>query len=257
MRFACLGSGSQGNGLVVEAGTTRVLLDCGFSIKETTLRLGRLGLMPQDLAAIVVTHEHADHIGGVVRLANRFNLPVYLSHGTLTYLNNLNQPPSRCEIIDSHVAFAIDGLQVEPFPVPHDAREPLQFVFGNGRHRLGVLTDTGMSTPHIESMLDACDSLVLECNHDETMLMQGPYPPSLKQRVGGRFGHLSNAAAASLLSSIDTRRLQHVVAAHLSEKNNLPELAQSALAGALGCEEAWIGLADQMTGFDWREILEN
>lgn len=256
MRFACLGSGSQGNGLVVEAGTTRVLLDCGFSIKETTLRLGRLGLLPQDLAAIVVTHEHADHIGGVVRLANRFNLPVYLSHGTLAYLNNLNQPPSRCEIIDSHGAFAIDGLQVEPFPVPHDAREPVQYVFGDGQHRLGVLTDVGMSTPHIECMLDACDALVLECNHDETMLMQGPYPPSLKQRVGGRFGHLSNAAAASLLSSIDTRRLQHVVAAHLSEKNNLPELAQTALAGVLGCDESWIGLADQMTGFDWREILE-
>lgn len=254
MRFACLGSGSQGNALVVEAGDARVLLDCGFSIKETTARLARLGLAPEALTAIVVTHEHADHIGGVTRVANRFGLTVYLSHGTHTYLSHLDQIPARCEIIDSHTCFAIDSLWVEPFPVPHDAREPVQFVFGDGQRRLGVLTDTGMSTPHIESMLSACDALVLECNHDEAMLNNGPYPPSLKQRVSGRFGHLSNAAAAKLLSNIDTRRLQHVVAAHLSEKNNLPALAQAALATAFGCEERWIGLADQDSGFDWREI---
>lgn len=255
MRFACLGSGSQGNALVVEAGDTRVLLDCGFSIKETTARLARLGLTPEDLTAIVVTHEHSDHIGGVTRVANRFNLDVYVSHGTLSYLSALDQTPARCTVIDSHTRFAIDNIWVEPFPVPHDAREPVQFVFGDGQQRLGVLTDTGTSTPHIESMLSRCDALVLECNHDETLLNNGPYPPSLKQRVGGRFGHLSNTAAAQLLASIDSTRLQHIVAAHLSEKNNLPGLAQGALAAALGCETGEIGLADQQSGFDWRLIV--
>lgn len=254
MRFACLGSGSEGNALVVEAGASRVLLDCGFSIKETVARLARLGLTPADLNGIVVTHEHSDHIGGVARFANKFKLPVWLTHGSLAYLSNLDQAPLDTRVIDSHATFALGDLYIEPFPVPHDAREPIQFVFGDGQHRLGVLTDTGMITPHIEQMLSGCDALVLECNHDAGMLASGPYPASLKQRVGGRFGHLDNRAAADLLRSIDTQRLTHLVAAHLSQKNNLPELARAALADALNCAEDWIGIADQALGFDWRTV---
>lgn len=254
MRFACLGSGSQGNALLVEAGATRILLDCGFSVRETTSRLARLGLGPEHLTGIVVTHEHADHVGGVARLARRFDLPVWLSYGTYAYLASLDQLPADCRVIDSHSAFALDDLWVEPFPVPHDAREPLQFVFGDGRHRLGILTDTGSATAHIEQTLNGCDALVLECNHDEAMLREGPYPPRLKERVGGRFGHLSNAAAAALLARLDTGRLRHLVAAHLSETNNLPQLARHALAQALGCAEDWIGVADQEAGLDWREL---
>ena len=254
MRFACLGSGSEGNALVVEVGTSRVLLDCGFSTKETVARLARLGLTPADLHGIVVTHEHSDHIGGVTRFANKFNLPVWLTHGSLAYLLNLDQAPLDTRVIDSHAAFAVGDLYIEPFPVPHDAREPIQFVFGDGQHRLGVLTDTGMITPHIEQMLSGCDALVLECNHDANLLANGPYPNSLKQRVGGRFGHLDNIAAADLLRSIDTRQLTHLVAAHLSQKNNLPELARATLAKALNCAEDWIGIADQALGFEWRSI---
>lgn len=254
MRFACLGSGSEGNALVVEVGTSRVLLDCGFSIKETVTRLARLGLEPSDLDGIVVTHEHSDHIGGVTRFANKFNLAVWLTHGSLAYLSNLDQMPLDTRVIDSHAGFAVGDLYIEPFPVPHDAREPIQFVFGDGQHRLGVLTDTGMITPHIEQMLSGCDALVLECNHDANMLANGPYPTSLKQRVGGRFGHLDNNAAAALLRSIDTQQLTHLVAAHLSQKNNLPELARAALAEALNCAEEWIGIADQALGFEWRSI---
>ena len=254
MRFACLGSGSEGNALVVEVGQTRVLLDCGFSIKETVVRLGKLGLAPGDLSAIVVTHEHADHISGVTRLANRFKLPVWLSHGSYAYLANLDQTPSDINIIDSHATFAIGEMAIVPFPVPHDAREPIQFVFGDGAHRLGVLTDTGMITPHIAHMLSGCNALVLECNHDRELLANGSYPPRLKQRVGGRFGHLGNHAAADLLREIDTSRLTHLIAAHLSRKNNLPELARGALAAALNCPEEWIGIADQEVGFDWRTI---
>jgi len=254
MRFACLGSGSEGNALVVEAGDTRILLDCGFGLRETVARLGRFGLAPEDLHAIVVTHEHSDHIGGVARLAAKFGLPVWVSHGTHAFLANLDQVPGDCHLFDSHSAFAIGALSIQPFPVPHDAREPAQFVFGDGRVRLGVLTDTGCSTPHIQAMLSGCEALVLECNHDPAMLANGPYPPSLKRRVAGNYGHLDNAAAAELLRTLDTGRLQHIIAAHLSRKNNTPQLAREALAEALECEPDWIGIADQDDGFDWRQI---
>jgi phosphoribosyl 1,2-cyclic phosphodiesterase len=254
MRFASLGSGSEGNALVVEVGGTRVLLDCGFGLKETQARLGRLGLAPEDLAAIVVTHEHSDHIGGVARLAAKYRLPVWLSYGTHAFLANLDQVPEDCHLFASHSAFAIGALCIQPFPVPHDAREPTQFVFSDGDARLGVLTDTGCATPHIASMLTGCDALLLECNHDADMLANGPYPPSLKRRVAGRHGHLDNEAAADLLRALDTSRLQHILAAHLSRKNNTPELARQALARALDCETEWIGIADQATGCPWREI---
>ncbi len=143
---------------------------------------------------------------------------------------------------------------MQPYAVPHDAAEPVQYVFGDGATRLGVLTDTGHVTPHIEQVLTACEALVLECNHDEEMLRLGRYPVSLKQRVGGRFGHLNNQQAAALLQRLDSSRLQHIVAAHLSQQNNLPQLAVSALSQALNCEESWIGVADQQLGLDWREI---
>lgn len=254
MRFACLGSGSEGNALVVEVGQTRVLLDCGFSVKETVARLGRIGLEPGDLSAVLVTHEHSDHIGGVTRLSNKFKLPVWLSHGSHAYLSNLDQAPALSHIIDSHSQFGIGEIEISPFPVPHDAREPIQFVFGDGVRRLGVLTDTGMITAHIAQMLSGCDGLVLECNHDRDLLANGPYPPSLKQRVAGRYGHLDNEAAADLLRGMDTSKVKHIIAAHLSQKNNRPELARSALANALNCAEDWIGIADQSNGFAWRQL---
>lgn len=254
MRFASLGSGSRGNALVVEVKRTRLLLDCGFGIRETVARLSRLGLRPEDINGILITHEHADHIGGAVKFACRYRIPVWLTHGTLR--NHVRAETLRdIRLIDGHTAFQAGDIEVEPFPVPHDAREPVQYVFSNGRRRLGVLTDTGSSTPHIEATLRACDALVLECNHDPAMLRDGPYPPALKQRVAGRFGHLDNAAAARLLASLDNSRLQHLIAAHLSEKNNTPELARAALSGALNCEPEWIGVADQQTGFGWRQVF--
>lgn len=253
MRFACLGSGSAGNALVVEAGSTRVLLDCGFGLRETLRRLARLRLSPGDVCAILVTHEHADHIGGVLAFARRHGLPVWLSPGTHAWLAEQGGLPEEIHLFDPHHPFAVGDLLVEPFPVPHDAREPVQFSFSDGAHRLGVLTDTGSVTPHIRAMLSGCHALVLECNHDPKMLAEGPYPPSLKQRVGGPFGHLSNAAAAELLARLDTGRLRHVIAAHLSAKNNTPALARVALAHALACSESWIGIADQETGFSWRD----
>ncbi len=254
MRFACLGSGSEGNGLVVEVGSTRVLIDCGFGLRDTVARLARIGVEPETVAAIVVTHEHSDHIGGVASFAAKFGTPVWLTFGTLSMVSERFAGLDRVYGFDSHDRFAVEGIEIRPFPVPHDAREPVQFVCTDGRWRLGVLTDLGISTAYVEASLSGCDALVLECNHDLDMLANGDYPYPLKQRIAGRFGHLDNGAAAGLLTKIDTSRLKHLIAAHLSQHNNRPELARAALAEALGCAGDWIGIADQQLGFDWREF---
>jgi len=254
MRFASLGSGSEGNGLVVEVGTSRLMIDCGFGVRDTATRLARLGLAPRDLDAIVVTHEHTDHVGGVAAFAAKHAVPVWLTFGTLSVVGERFAGMDRVYGFDSHDRFAVGAIEVHPFPVPHDAREPVQFVVTDGAVRLGVLTDIGMSTPAVERALSGCDALVLECNHDAAMLSEGPYPPALKARIAGRFGHLDNAASSALLAALDNSRLHHIVAAHLSKQNNTPAHARTALAQALGCSDGWIGVADQSTGFDWREI---
>jgi len=255
MRFALLGSGSRGNATLVEEGKTRLLIDCGFSVREVERRMARLDLSAGMLSAILVTHEHNDHLGGVGALARKYRLPVWLTPGTAAAgRKRLGELP-QVEYLNCHSDFAIEALQITPYPVPHDAREPCQFVFGNGDKRLGVLTDTGRSTQHIEQQLSRCDALILESNHDPQMLAEGPYPPSLQARVGGDLGHLSNAQAAEILQRLDNSALQHLVAAHLSEKNNRPELAVTAMSAALGCEPQWISLAGQESGLAWREIL--
>lgn len=256
MRFASLGSGSAGNALVVEVNRTKLLLDCGFSIKETLARLGRLDLNPADLSGIVITHEHDDHAGGAFKLAAKYKIPVWLTYGTLKMAERYfpSQHDLQLNVIDSHTVIAIADIQVSPYPVPHDAREPIQCVFSDGNLTLGVLTDVGKATPHIVSKLSGCNALMLECNHDADMLQNGPYSWSLKKRVGGDLGHLANLDSANLLSKLDNSQLQHIVAAHLSAKNNTPLLARSALADVLGCEIDWVGVADQMQGLDWRAI---
>jgi phosphoribosyl 1,2-cyclic phosphodiesterase len=254
MRFASLGSGSQGNSLIVDAGDTKLLLDCGFSTRATLERLGRLAVSPEEITGVLLTHEHSDHIAGVFKFASRFAIPVYLTHGTHLAAPRGKSPLPECRLIDSHESFSVGSLEVHPFPVPHDAREPVQYAFSDGVHRLGVVTDSGSVTQHIVDRLQVCDALVLECNHDRTLLAQSAYPMMLKRRISGDFGHLDNDQAASLLRQVKTQQLQHIVAAHLSEKNNRPELAVGALAAALDCTEDWIGVACQQRGFGWREM---
>lgn len=252
MRFASLGSGSRGNATVIEKANTRILIDCGFNLKETRLRLGRLGLQIEDLDGILVTHEHGDHIGGVGKVARACGVAVYCSAGT-AISGRLGEVPD-LRTISSHRRFAIGDLEIEPVPVPHDAKEPTQYVVGDGAVRLGVLTDLGSITPHIRHCYAQCDALILETNHDAMMLQHGPYPPSLKRRVAGSLGHLSNLQAQHLLHDLYHGKLQHVIAAHISDKNNQLELAQQALAQVLKCYPEEITAIDQEQGLDWHSI---
>lgn len=251
MRFASLGSGSRGNGTIVQAADTVLLIDCGFTLKDSLARLARLGLAPEQLAGILVTHEHGDHSAGVRVLANRYNTPVFMTAGTARSkaLSRIANPV----IIDSHTGFRVGEIEVIPVAVPHDAAEPVQYVFHWCERRLGILTDLGAITPFVVNSYRDCDALVLESNHCVDMLARGPYPPSLKLRVGGRYGHLSNHQAAGLLAEVDTARLQHLVVAHLSEKNNSLERVAACLADVIEPINNVL-YACQEEGFDWLTI---
>jgi phosphoribosyl 1,2-cyclic phosphodiesterase len=253
LRFASLGSGSKGNATLISSDRTLILVDCGFSIVELTRRMSRLNCGPDDISVILVTHEHSDHIQGVAPLSRRFQIPVWMTHGTWKACKDTGFHSTRH--ISSHTQFYINNdLQVSPFPVPHDAREPCQFVFDSGDQRLGLLTDVGRVTPHLVKALGACNALMLECNYDPEMLQNGPYPVSLQRRVDGHYGHLANVQAQALLEKLDTSRLTRLIGMHVSEKNNSPELALAALLAGMGREACEISVADQQNGFDWVDL---
>lgn len=218
MGFASLGSGSKGNGTLValsrpEAGDTIFLVDCGFNLRQTEARLRKLGLGAGDIDGIFVSHEHADHKAGVPALAHRYGIPVYASYGTAQKLD------CSCRCFDGDEIFSVNGVQVNPVRVPHDAREPTQFTFSNGVETVGVLSDLGMVTPHVLSQFQACSHLLMEANHDVDMLRHGSYPPALKRRVGANYGHLNNDQAYELLAQLAHAELE-VVVGHVSEQNN-------------------------------------
>jgi phosphoribosyl 1,2-cyclic phosphodiesterase len=253
VRFATLGSGSRGNAVLVEGGGNRVLIDCGFAAREAERRLKRLGADASDLDAILVTHEHGDHVRGVAALARRHRIPVWSTPGTWRRVKG--QAPEGLRLFSGHGAgFGVGDLRVEPFPVPHDAREPCQFVLESEGRRLGLLTDTGTVTRHIRDLLRDCDAMMLECNHDTAMLRTGPYPPALRERVGGAFGHLSNDQAAELIDALPHRNLSSLLVAHVSEKNNRPELARSALLEVDADLASRIQLACQDRPSDWLTV---
>ncbi|MDR1530036.1 MAG: MBL fold metallo-hydrolase [Burkholderiales bacterium] len=254
MRFAALGSGSEGNALIVEAGTTRIMIDCGFGIRETVRRLARLNVTPESIDAILVTHEHGDHAHGMIAFSGKYQIPVSMTHGTRDALNGKCVDIS-CRTFDSHDTLEIGDLRVTAFPVPHDAREPVQFIVSDGKRRLALLTDTGTSTACIEDHITGCDAIVIECNYDSEMLRNNTqYPDFLKRRISGRYGHLRNEDASKILTTVDCSRLRHVIAAHLSQKNNHPDKVCEVLAKTLNCAPDWITVADQTNGFDWRML---
>lgn len=255
IRFKSLGSGSSGNATVVQARcgaspAVHLLVDCGLGIRELDKRLAAAGMLAEQIDGIFITHEHADHIGCAQRVALRERVPVWMSAGTHAALGHPDFD-GLLRIAADGVPIDLGAMQVMPFTVPHDAREPLQLHCTDGEARLGVLTDLGHVTAHVLQQLAGCRTVMLECNHDEGLLMQSSYPPFLKRRVGGDWGHLANSAAASAAASLAALGLTQVVAAHLSEQNNRPELARAAMASALGCGPDDIHVADGPGGCGW------
>jgi phosphoribosyl 1,2-cyclic phosphodiesterase len=229
LRFKSLGSGSSGNATVIQArggtGITHLLVDCGLGLPQLDKRLRLAGMLADQIDAIFVTHEHGDHIGCARQLALRERIPVYMSQGTYVAIGEPDFGGLLRLVCDSET-FEVGALQVRPFTVPHDAREPLQLTCSDGAVRLGVLTDLGHATAHVLEQLAGCRSLLLECNHDPQLLASGSYPPFLKRRVGGDWGHLANEAAAAIALAIQPSGLSQVMAAHLSEQNNRPEVVR-------------------------------
>ena len=256
MQFASLGSGSAGNSFVVKQNKSLLMVDCGFAIQDIVSRLERLNEAPENLSGILLTHEHEDHVKGAFKFANKFKIPIWLSYGTFKMCEKhiIKSYEIDLNMIDSHNTFAIQDFLVEPFPVPHDAREPTQFTLSNGNHKLGILTDTGSSTPHIEKVLQNLDALIIEFNHDLDLLESSEYTYSLKKRISGKLGHLDNQTAANILGKIQYKKLKHLVAAHLSEKNNTEDLVKEAIVKKIECDPDWIKIATQAEGTSWQAI---
>jgi phosphoribosyl 1,2-cyclic phosphodiesterase len=254
IRFRSLGSGSTGNATVIQgrSGTvlSHLLVDCGLGIRELDKRFAAAGMLAEQVDAILVTHEHGDHIGCARQLALRERIPVWMTAGTY---DAIGRPDFEglLRICADGIAMDLGALHVVPFTVPHDAREPVQLTCTDGDVRFGLLTDLGHVTTHVQQHLAGCGTLLLECNHDEEMLMASSYPAFLKRRVGGGWGHLANSAAAALAKSLQPLGLRQVLAAHLSEQNNRPELAREAVAAAMGCAPEEVHVADAANGSAW------
>jgi phosphoribosyl 1,2-cyclic phosphodiesterase len=227
MKFSVLGSGSKGNATYVAAGDTRILIDAGFSGVEVERRLADIGIDINTISALLVTHEHGDHIRGIQVLSRRYSLPVYVSKATLAAAGkSLAKIVEWRPIADGQV-FNHQGLTIHPFTVSHDAEATLGFVVSNNGCSLGYCTDVGTVSPLMRHRLGGCNGLVLECNHDLEMLKNGGYPPYLQQRIRSKFGHLNNGDAARFLVDLIHDGLEHVVLAHISETNNTHELART------------------------------
>ncbi len=252
LRCTSLGSGSKGNATIIATQNTCLLVDCGFGLKELSRRMLEKGLGPKDLTGILVTHEHSDHASGVRALAKRYQLPVWLTRGC--QLHKSFEMMNNHHILHADEALTIGDIQVLPFRVPHDAREPVQFIFSHEDRRIALLTDLGHITPHILEMMSSIDILLLEFNHDTNLLKYGDYPKKLKDRVSGHFGHLNNQQAISLLKQVPLEQIKHVVAMHLSEKNNRTQIVSQLLETQLGDSSVCYQIADQLNGFPWLTV---
>ena len=228
------------------------MVDCGLTLKAVEERLNCLGKHPRDVDALLVTHEHSDHIQGVARFARRHGTPVWMTPGTAS--SPAARKLTHVHTFNCHRQLEIGSIDVQPFPVPHDAREPSQFMFRADGRKLGILTDTGHITSHIKEWLTRCDAIALECNHDLDMLWNGPYPEHLKTRIASPLGHLNNGQAAKFLGEVEHPGLQWVMALHLSAKNNTPDLVRESLAERLGHTEQVLYVATQNEPSDWVSI---
>lgn len=256
LRLCVLGSGSGGNAVVLEEGGRRLLLDAGFSCREIERRLRSVGCPLEDFDGLVVTHEHGDHVRGVEVFARRHRLTAYGTRGTFEGTRWQRRPPPLAYLASS-VPQEIGAFLVEPFHLPHDAREPIGVVIEtSGGSRVGLAADLGTRSQLAWARLRDVDVLLLETNHDLTMLREGPYPWPLKQRVAGRHGHLSNAQAADGLPELLSDRLRKVVLYHLSRTNNLPALAEAEIGEVLAREGATaeIVVSGQFEPTPWLEI---
>jgi phosphoribosyl 1,2-cyclic phosphodiesterase len=251
MRFSSIGSGSKGNSTIIEHDDTVILVDCGFSLKETEKRLSISGLAPSKINAILVTHEHSDHIRGVSALAKKYEIPVMATAGTSKFLRNSSALNLTC--IDTQSDFHIENLTVTPVLVPHDAREPVQFIIRGGLLTFGILTDVGAITEHIIELYQCCDGLMIESNHDEDMLLNGSYPRSLKNRVSSNWGHLNNKQMLYFLKNIELEQLQELVIGHISENNNSVALVKETIS-EISKQLLSVSYATQNEGFDWIQL---
>lgn len=257
LRFKSLGSGSAGNGTLVQscnAGRqTLLLVDCGFAQAHLKRRLAIAGHDMADLSGIFITHEHGDHVGCALSVALKEKIPLWMSEGTY---RSIGAPDlgSLLHITQDQDTIELGNLQLRPFTVPHDAREPLQLTCSDGQSHLGILTDLGHITPHVQQSLAHCNALLLECNHDAQMLAASKYPASLKRRISGRLGHLENSLAQTFVSGLLHQGLRTVVAAHLSERNNQAHLAAACLAQGLGAQPQDIVVATASEGTPWLDV---
>ena len=260
LRFKNLGSGSSGNATLVEAQsgghTTRLLIDCGLRLRDLEVRLLEAGTCAEDIDAVFITHEHGDHIGCARGFIKRYAIPVWMSQGTWLAVSDETWKTQQhlVNVARDGCMIEVGALQALPFTVPHDAREPLQLRCTDGNKHLGVVTDLGHASAHVVHALKNCHALLLEANHDLELLEASAYPTFLKKRVAGPWGHLSNNAAADLLAQIQHSALNHVLAAHLSERNNTPDLARASLSQVLGCAPAEIKVADPVSGSLWIQV---
>ena len=249
LRVASVGSGSKGNATLVASEETTLLIDCGFPAREMLSRLDLLNVDISDINAILVTHEHSDHVGGVVAVSKAAGAPIYATHGTMKS-GKLDGARSIVEI-ESDSEFAIGDIEVSAVTVPHDAKEPVQYVFKHAAQRVGILTDLGMVSPHVLRAYEGCGLLLLEFNHDLTMLRRGPYPAALKRRVSGDFGHLNNDQALGMLEAMGESLPGTIIAAHISEQNNSVDAVASLLSPLVQRTEINVIYATQSQGFDW------
>lgn len=254
--FCVLASGSSGNAVLVRGGGGTILLDAGLPAAEIGRRMSDVGADVADLSAILLTHEHGDHIRGAPVLAEKLKVPVYLSSGTREASRRFWRRRHDLRVVGVD-AFEIAGLQAVPIPLLHDAREPLGFRFSCGARSLAVATDLGEADALVEQSLLGADALIVEANHDRDCLLDGPYPEYLKRRILSGYGHLSNEQCADLLRCVASPQLQRVVLAHLSQENNRPLLAWEAAAAALyerGVLENVISIASRVRPLGWMHV---